>query len=292
MIRLRHRDWALSLNPALGAAVTRLTWRGRDILRPAPDDTRDLLATASFPLAPYANRIADGAFTFDGHDLRLPPTPGFEPHALHGMGWRRPWRVAEATQTAVDLGLEQDRSDEWPWSWAATHRAALTEDGVAFDLEITNMDTRPMPAGLGLHPYFAAEGTTVLTVPADRVWSADARQIPTALVPAGSLIDWSAGVRLADAPFVDNAYAGWSGAAVLDHGDCRVTMTASGNADWAHVYAPPGEGFVCVEPVTHRPDAHNAPAGEASGLVVLQPGQTLSMSMRIAAEPIIAGDRS
>lgn len=292
MIRLRHQDWALSLNPALGAAVTRLTWRDRDILRPAPDDARDPLATGSFPLAPYANRIADGAFAFDGRDLRLPATSGFEPHTLHGLGWRRPWRVVEATETAVSLSLEQGSSADWPWPWAAAHRATLTADGVTFDLEMTNRGTRPMPAGLGLHPYFAVYGTTVLTVPADRVWSTDAREIPTALVPAGSLIDWSAGVRLVDAPFVDHAYAGWNGAAVLDHDDCRVTMTASGNARWAHVYAPPGEGFVCVEPVTHRPDAHNAPEGEASGLVVLQPGQALSISMRIAAEPLFAGDRS
>lgn len=283
MIALAHGAWSLELRPELGAAVTCLTCKGRDVLRPTPDAATHPLEAASFPLVPYANRIANGAFAFDGRLVTVPPTSGFEPHALHGLGWLRPWTVVRAGSDAVDLTLVAGADADWPWAWSASHSLRLDGDGLEMTLSITNQDAAAMPAGLGLHPYFAADDQTTLTLPAGRVWITE-NDIPHTLAAADAVIDWRAGAALADAPFVDNAYADWSGKAHLDHADHRVTMTASANAPWVQVYAPGAGGFVCVEPVTHRPDAHNAPKGEDAGLVVLAPGQTLSMSMRITAE--------
>ncbi len=71
MIGLARGDWLLMLRPELGAAVTRLTWRGHDILRPTRDGAAHPLETGSFPLVPYANRIDRGAFVFGGRDVVL-----------------------------------------------------------------------------------------------------------------------------------------------------------------------------------------------------------------------------
>lgn len=286
MIALANGDWSMALRPDLGAAVTRLTWRGRAILRPTPDDAKHPLVTASFPLVPYANRIAHAAFAFDGRSIAVRPTPGFEPHALHGVGWLRPWTVVQSGPDAVELTLAVPADADWPWAWSASHTLRLNADGLEMMLSVTNEDRTDMPAGLGLHPYFATGERTALTLPADRVWVTET-DIPRTLAPAQAVMDWRAGVAVADAPFVDNAYAGWSGAARLDHRDHRVTMTASSNARWVQVYAPGAGAFVCVEPATHRPDAHNAPEGEDAGLIVLAAGQTLSMSMRITAEETV-----
>ena len=283
MIQLDHGDWSLALRPDLGAAVTHLTWRGEDILRAAPDGVTHPLDTGSFPLVPYANRIDRGTFTFAGREVVLPPTAGFEPHALHGVGWLRPWSVLQCRPDFVDLALAADASPDWPWAWTASHRMRLDADGVEMTLSITNQDRQPMPAGLGLHPYFAIASGAVLTAPAGQVWVNDANEIPERLAPASTVVDWSDGALVASAPFVDNAYAGWSGQVRLDHARHVVTLTASTNARWLQIYAPGKGGFVCIEPVTHRPDAHNAPAGEDSGLAILASGETLSMSMHLAA---------
>ncbi len=263
--------------------MTSLTWRGRDVLRPAPENLDSPLAASSFPLAPYANRIDGGAFAFEGRAVRLPATPGFAPHALHGVGWRARWNVLRVHGGRVDLVLAAEAGAEWPWAWTASHRLALTEDGLEMSLSLANEDAAPMPAGLGLHPYFAVDPATRLRLSAPKVWLTDAREIPERLADAADLIDWSEAVAVAEAPFVDHAYAEWDGRAALLHDGWRVDMTASPNARWAQVYAPRGEGFVCVEPVTHRPDAHNAPAGEESGLTVLAPGGVLTLTARITA---------
>lgn len=282
-MRIERGDWALGLRPDLGASITSLTWRGRDVLRSAPDDLDSPLAASSFPLAPYANRIDGGAFAFEGRAVRLPAMPGFEPHALHGVGWRSRWTVLRLDDGTIELALATEAAPEWSWAWAATHRLTLSEDGLEMSLSLANTDAAAMPAGLGLHPYFAVEAATRLQLSAPRVWLTDAREIPERLAAAGELIDWSEGVAVAKAPLVDHAYADWDGRVALLHDGWRVDLTASPNARWTQVYAPRGENFVCVEPVTHRPDAHNAPAGEDSGLTALAPGAALSMTARITA---------
>jgi aldose 1-epimerase len=45
---------------------------------------------------------------------------------------------------------------------------------------------------------------------------------------------------------------------------------------------PPGSSFFCAEPVSHMPDAINrSDADEGERMHVLQPGETLSVAMRI-----------
>lgn len=287
MIALQAGDWTARLAPKLGGAMLGLDWRGLPIFRPTPARTADILGTACFPLVPYANRVADGRFSFGGREVTLPALTRFAPHALHGDGWLNPWAVEarDGVSARMTLGWP-GATDGWPWPWRAVQTIALAETGLTIDLSVTNTGDQVMPAGLGLHPYFHRAADARLTLPAEGVWLTDAREIPDRLAPPGTLMDWSPGAALHDAPFVDHAYAGWSGAALIEGGGRRVAMVAGPNVRWAQVYAPPNEDFFCVEPVTHRPDALNAPADERSGLVALAPGETLSMAMSLSVRPV------
>ncbi len=173
--------------------------------------------------------------------------------------------------------------DGWPWPWFARQGVSLSSKGLQIGLSVTNAGEATMPAGLGLHPYFHRCPDSRLTLPAEAVWMTDARQIPERLAQAAEVVDWSNGVDLAEAPFVDHAYAGWSGKAFLNGGGRCVTLTADAAARWSQVYMPVEADFCCVEPVTHRPDAHNAPPGEDHGLIGLEPGRTLSLTIMIGA---------
>ena len=280
VIVLAAGDWAVALRPDLGGAVASLTWQGRDILRPTPAEATDPLDTACFPLVPYANRIAGGRFAFGGREAALEVPPRFAPNALHGDGWRAPWRVLRSDADGVELAFDQ-AAGAWPWAYEARQVFTLSRSGLTIALSIRNTDRAPMPAGLGLHPYFPARPCSRLTVEAAGVWSVDETLIPTRLSPPAAVQDWSAGPHLGQAAAVDHCYAGWTGPARLSHDDLTVLVSASPEAGWLHVFTPPGAGYACLEPVTHRPDAVNAPAGEASGLVALPPGETFAMSMTI-----------
>lgn len=282
MIVLQAGDWRTVLNPALGGSVAELSWRGLPVLRPTPHDADEPLQTACFPLVPWANRIANGRFVFDGRACDVGATPGFEPHALHGLGWRRSWDAEVLGSAGAVLPLRHPGGQDWPWAFSAKQRFRLSEDGLHIALSMTNTDSEGRPAGLGLHPYLHRLPDDRLTLAAPRVWRADETLIPCELAPAQAVFDWRDGPAIADAPFVDNAYEDWNGTARLAHADWSVTL-ASPDTRRVHVYAPQDADFVCIEPVSQQPDALNAPADEASGLVILSPGQTLSLSMTISA---------
>ncbi|MGP2407980.1 aldose epimerase family protein, partial [Listeria monocytogenes] len=80
---------------------------------------------------------------------------------LHGWAWQRPWTVALVSSDRAVLTLEQ-AAGEWPWSWRAEQHFAVRPDGLRIELKLYNIDRRPMPAGVGLHPYFPATASTRL----------------------------------------------------------------------------------------------------------------------------------
>lgn len=285
---LQAGDWRAEIRPDLGGAVTALEHGGRPVFRPTPAGTTDILATACFPLVPYANRIADGRFAFEGRAVRLPVLDAFAPHALHGDGWLRPWRVESLDVDRAVMSLDWPGVAEgevgWPWPWRAVQSVALSPEGLTVTLELANTGDEAMPAGLGLHPYFVREPDASLDLRAEGVWLTDEREIPCALASPSALMDWAGGAPVTSAPFVDHAYAGWRAPALLSGGGRMIRIGASSNARWVQVYAPQGADFLCVEPVTHRPDALNAPDAATPGPVRLSPGesQTVSMSVSLA----------
>jgi len=280
-MRLSCGDWRLTLRPDLGGSVEALTWGDVPILRPTPPGTRDILQTACFPLVPYANRIMGGGFAFDGRDVRLPVLDAFAPHALHGDGWLAPWRVGAQAADSATL-IHDHVSGAWPWAYRATQTFTLSEAGLRMDLSLRNGADEPAPAGLGLHPYFPRGAATRLTLCADGAWDATSPDVPWRPIVAGDAMDWSGGRRVEDAPFIDHAYSGWDGCAHLDQGDHAVRIAASDNCPIAQVYAPTGADFLCVEAVTHRPDALNGAPGERGAMAVLQPGETLAISLSLS----------
>jgi aldose 1-epimerase len=157
---IRFNDYALSAAPEIGGAVTKLTWRGLDLLRPATG-AADPLQTSCFPLAPYANRIAHGAFTFQGKRIQLALNFGDHPHALHGHAWQRPWRLEETSASRMRLSFDYTPGD-WPWVYRAEQVFELDESGALLSLSLQNRADTPMPASIGFHPYFPRPRGAVL----------------------------------------------------------------------------------------------------------------------------------
>lgn len=277
---LTAHGWRLELLPEAGGSVAALKRGDRDILRPAPAGARDPLTTACFPLVPYANRIANGRFDFNGREIVLDVLDRFAPHALHGQGWLMPWQV-EAQETDAITLLCRHAAGAWPWDWTARQRFTLGEDGLNAELELTNESAGIMPAGLGFHPYFAAGPESVLEFEAKAVWLTGRDPVPVGRAAPEVLADWSAGARIADRPPVDHCYEGWPGQArMVAPGGNGVTVEASENVRFLHVFTPAGADHACLEPVTHRPDAVHGAAGE---MPVLGPGETVSLRMTIRA---------
>jgi aldose 1-epimerase len=63
---------------------------------------------------------------------------------------------------------------------------------------------------------------------------------------------------------------------------------SSPDADFFQLYSPPSGELFVIEPVTHANAALNEPeeAWAELGLTVLEPGETMSLTMRIDVTPV------
>lgn len=276
-LMLRRAGAEVSLLPHLGGAIGGFSVGGRDILRPTPSDATDPLETACFPLVPYANRIAGGRFTFAGISHALPSSHPVFPYPIHGLGWVKPWAVAEQGEASAVLACSHAADEHWPWDWSATQRFELADDALRISLELVNASDEAMPAGLGLHPYFVRNPDDVLQFEAAGLWEGDEAFIPVRRLPADALGDFGAGAVPTPRSLTDNCYFGWTGTARWGGG---IALEARGSS-YLHVFAPPGEDFVCIEPTSQMPDAINRPDFAEAGGTVLAPGATQVLELEI-----------
>lgn len=278
-MKLAAGAWEATLRPEVGGALASLRLGGQDVLRPMPQAATNPLEAACFPLVPYVNRIRDGRFAFRGRAVQLPLNFLPQRHSLHGIGWQRPWHATEHTEAEAVLVDEYDGKGAWPWAWRAEQRFTLDRTGLSIALALTNRSDGPMPAGLGLHPYFRRRPETRVRFAATGVLEVDDEFMPTGDVAAADRFGaWREGAPL-PAELVDNCHLGWNGRVEIADDLGRITMTATG-APYLHAYAPPDGTELCFEPVGHTPDAPNRAPKEMS---VLAPSETAHLRMRIGA---------
>jgi len=281
-LALTGGGWEATLLPGQGAAFARLAWRGRDVLAPLPTgaDPNGSFAGA-FLMAPWANRLDEGRLPVGGMTYHLPVNRPADDTAIHGLLRDLPWRVEEAN--TAEAVLEQDGNAEaagLPWHWQARLTVTLQEAGAAVALALVNAGPLPFPFGFGWHPFFMRPAGTRLRFAATTLFARDARCLPIAAQP-------SAGVDGDEGAYegLDTHFSGWDGAAEIIRPDIALRLRASGA--WAgnlQVFAPAGSHVLCVEPVSHVPDAPNRPDFAVHGsLTMLAPGASLNARLEINA---------
>ena len=106
MIRLESGELVCEIEPALGGCIAGLWLDGVPVLR----STREPLASArqsgSYPLVPFSNRIERATLQWQGTSHPLVKNNAPEPHAIHGVGWQRPWAVLDSDDSFAMLAYE------------------------------------------------------------------------------------------------------------------------------------------------------------------------------------------
>lgn len=262
-------------------------------LRPATSEAlaaRDPLGMASFPLLPYCNRIRDARFAFHGAFVDLSGDGNAFPHALHGNAWRLPWRVDDVSDGRARLVLRHEPSREtahhWPFAYEAAQDFALDADSLSVTLSARNLSDRPMPFGMGHHPYYPRTFNTRIHARVAAMWHSTLDLLPTH-AGAHPSVDAMASLEgmSADAFDLDNNYACWSRTAIIEWPDERRSVTLSADPDFAHmvVYAPSAfPDLLCVEPVSNVADWVNLDSVDHAmkGGTVLLPGESASATFK------------
>ncbi len=285
-IKLQRGSLYLSVCPELGGAITRLSIDEIDILRPW-DGSDSVRKAGCFVLAPFSNRVGDGAFEHQGQRYPLRRLSAEHPLPIHGVAWKRAWTVIERHFASLVLTYthqpEGEGALEWPFAFKVEHRIQLSADGIELQLKLHNLDTRSMPAGVGWHPYFLRHDECQLQFSAKSVWHNDSQNLPSRCSPIQPEWDYST-ARLLTEPGLDNCFVGRTDPVHIHwpRKGIELTMDASEALDYLVVFTPPAKmGFFAVEPVSHASNALCMQDPAANGTHTLAVGETMQVDCRI-----------
>lgn len=284
---LEHGQDRCEIYPAIGGSIGRWSVGDQEMLRVASResvDARDPFGMATFPLVPYSNRIGYAHFSWDGKPVDLVPNFRPEPHAIHGVGWKRCWAVAAHSSHAATLRLSHSADPHWHWPFDAEQEITLGNGVLTLTLSTTNRADQPVPLAFGHHPYFDEDGAS-LRFAAKAVWMSGDDALPTMAVEPRGQFDFQTGGPVAGRN-IDHCYSGIAGVAEVTWADrpLRLHIASNPQLPAAVVYVPEGGDAFCFEPVPHINNALNLP-GQMPAMPVLQPGETTETTMILQASP-------
>jgi aldose 1-epimerase len=271
------------LLPEIGARIHRLRVDGVDLLR-TPDDPAthrdDPFFWGAYLMAPWCNRAPAQLFDAAGRTVRL--APNFpDGSAIHGLVHARAWETRADGSLRIAVA---DGEDGWPWAFEVTARPTVTGRTVSLLCELTNRSGSPMPAGIGLHPWFVPP--LAVGVPAESVYPTNTGSPRTPTPVAGNLDLREPAIppRGVDATWSDLV------SSTIDLAWQQLGLTAQLDVDATRVCvavaAPNDLGAVAVEPQTHGPDGlRRLGAGEPDAMMLLDPATPLRLGLRLAFGP-------
>ncbi|MFU8870934.1 aldose 1-epimerase family protein [Micromonospora sp. SL4-19] len=239
-------------------------------------------------LAPWPNRIRDGAYRFGDRSLQLDLTEPARHNAIHGLVNWVSWHLVEQSPEAVTVGYDLPPSPGYPWSLRLLARWSVGADGLRAEHEVTNLSGEAAPFGFSIHPYLRLPGVGVdelsLRVPGRTRMLLDGRLLPIGVTEVtGTEYDFTAprpiGDAVLDLAFGDVVRDADGGSAVTlaaPDGSAAVDLWADREFGWWQVFTGDtltGERYrrsVAVEPMTCPADAFRS----GRDLIALAPGET------------------
>jgi aldose 1-epimerase len=284
---IENYAWRLSLLPQLGASPIRLEAKidghWQDIMRPAPTERLGATSSAkfsSYTLAPWSNRIPNGQFSFAGENYQLIINSPKEQTARHGDVQDRAWKVINH-----GLSLECSFDSSWypdinfPFAFAMTITHTLKNSMYITTMSLKNTGSSPMPAGMGIHPYFLRRNSTPkLRFNAEHIYLTDSSNVPTkAAENIPERFDFT-NLKPLDDLGIDHVYRGWDGILELIWEDITLNLEASEIFEHFVVFTGAPDQTIALEPITHATNAFNLAHNgiENTGHRVLEPEETLT----------------
>lgn len=124
-------------------------------------------------LAPWANRMADQRYEFQGKHYSLKDSPVGGPQALHGLAHSLEFVIKEQESDRIILIAEIPPCEGYPFNveLEVEYRILAQPHRLEFRLEAYNRGGTDAPISLGWHPYFRAQTggveSLMVTLPAE-----------------------------------------------------------------------------------------------------------------------------
>lgn len=255
---LKSGDLEVALAAGAGGRLAHLRCQGVEWLVDAQAGGAATIAWGCYPMVPWAGRIRHGRFRFDGRPHALPVN--FGGHAIHGVGFSRPWQIDRMDAASAMLSLALPRDRYWPFGGVARQLIRLQENNLRLSLSV-QAGEQAMPAVLGWHPWFRKPDQLLFT--------------PRAMYPRD-------GEGIATLPCVQPSPGPWDDCFIAD---AEISLVRAGQrlrlrSDSDHWVVYDGAPHAtCVEPQSGPPDGFTLAPHR------LEPGERLQLEFELTWEP-------
>ena len=263
-VTLKAGDLEATFAPGAGMIGTSLRHRGDELLeqRDGLDAYVKSAKTFGIPLLhPWANRIDGPRYSVAGKDVELDlnsPLVHTEDNGLpiHGLAsacpyWEVVGRDTDGLHARLDYGAHEDLLAGFPFPHTLEIEISLDPDALHHTTRLTATTDQPVPVSFGYHPYLTLPGVAredfLVTFPVRRQLLLDDRGIPTGTDEVANIPPGALGDRIYDDGFSELREPIEFG---LEGGGRRIGVRFDEGYPYAQVWAPPGEQFICYEPMT------------------------------------------
>lgn len=247
----------------------------------------DNLAYPSAHLFPWANRVRDGKYAFQGVHYQLPINEIPFNNAIHGLVAFEAFEViqAETNEQEAILTIKyvyegKEKNYPFPFDLEIKHTFS-SDEGLLMTYTIKNTGKTDMPIVLGWHPYFRIDDENAddwqISIPTKHKYLSDEQMIPK----AQEAIDLKEMTAIRDSQ-LDNVFSiepTTRSITQLNSPTKNLTLNIWQDAQkdqflYTIAYVPPTRDRIAIEPMTGNTDAFNS--GE--GLIILESENTLVLN--------------
>jgi aldose 1-epimerase len=292
--------------PQWGANIRRLQWQDQqnnwiDLLDGYchENELTEQLYFKNSKLSPFANRVAQGRYTFDNISYQLPFDKQAAPHALHGFVWAMPfeviaqyhsnadnWAILQATYKPFDFRANAQLYDlmpqlhkGYPFAFTLNMAYKISKNGFSCHTQLHNIGSHNLPYVDGWHPYFKLQ---LPSIDACYLQLPPVKQLLCApcLIPNGEIAAFEAyhdlqaiGNTTFDTSFLIKPQSNKSRYETVLYNPQhkqKITLWQNEAYGYLQLYTPPHRQSIAIEPMSAAPDAFN----NQMGLGIVPPKQT------------------
>ncbi|MFH6772881.1 aldose 1-epimerase [Gaetbulibacter aestuarii] len=234
---------------------------------------------ASSLLFPFANRIRDGLYKFQGKTYQFPINESGNNNALHGLVFNKTFTVSNITESensviAVLEYTESNPPESFPFQYKIELKYTLTTTELSLKVSIKNLSDKTFPFTLGWHPYFITENLNAssLHFKSSKKMVFNERMITKGTKP----VDQDGHFSLKEKQ-LDDCWELDATEVLFKTPGYTLLINSSEANSYLQAYTPPRKNTIAIEPTTGVSDSFN----NKIGLKELHPKDTYSLTWRL-----------
>lgn len=293
VLTLRAHGFTAQL-ATVGATLVSLEYAGRPLVRAFdPHSQRPVFSGAI--LAPWPNRVIDGAYHWEGRELQLGISEPVRGHALHGLVLDENFEITGRGPDFAQLRTVIAPSGGYPYRVQLVIGYRLEAGGLRTIATATNLGQGTAPFAWGSHAYLVAPGHRAddweFTLHAGKVQLTEgARLLPKEVVEvSGTELDFRTPKPIGEL-FIDHAYTGLAAgadglfsASITDAAGVGARISWDAACPWVQIHTADRDDpaldrtGLAIEPMTCPPGGFNS----GQDVIALAPGASCDASWLI-----------